>query len=334
MALLTGSPGAKPLRQPTRRSFRSGRSFCICFHILLSRDALGVSAMTASRSSTLLAVLFVPLWSSGFITARLVAPYVEAMTFLTLRFALAGLVLAVAAIAFHAPWPKTFRSCLDAIVAGFLIHGIYLGCVFWGVAHGVPAGVSALIAGLQPILTGLAAGPLLKERVSMLRWSGITAGALGAALVIAPRLDGSDQAIPALPLLVSFIGTVAITAGTIWQKKRGSAADLRSGTALQYVGALVPVMLGAVLIGEWRLEPVFPVWVGLFWSIFGMSIGAITLLMILIRQGAVAQVASLLYLVPGVSAAMGYVLFHETMMPIQMAGLLIAAIGVAIASRG
>lgn len=290
--------------------------------------------MTASRSSTLLAVLFVPLWSSGFVTARLVAPYAEAMTFLSIRFALAGLVLGVAALLFRAPWPKTAAGLIDAIVAGLLIHGIYLGCVFWGVSHGVPAGVSALIAGLQPILTGIAAGPLLKERVSRLRWAGIAMGALGAGLVIAPRLDGSAEAIPAVPLLVCFFGTVAITAGTIWQKSRGSAADLRSGTALQYVGALIPVMLGAFLIGEWRFEPAAPAWIGLLWSIFGMSIGAITLLMILIRRGAVAQVASLLYLVPGVSAAMGFVFFNETMMPIQIAGLFVAAIGVAVASRG
>lgn len=289
--------------------------------------------MTVPRSS-LLAALFVPLWSTGFITARLVAPHAEPMTFLSLRFAIAGAILAVVAVLSRAPWPRGWRGALDALIAGFLLHGIYLGAVFWGVAHGVPAGVSALIAGLQPILTGLLAGPFLGETVSRRRWLGIGLGAIGAGLVIAPRLGAGVDAIPLVPLAVCFIGTVAITLGTIWQKRRGAAADLRSGTALQYLGALIPVAIGAAITGTWTFSPVAPAWIGLAWSVLGMSIGAISLLMILIRRGAVAQVASLLYLVPGVSALMAYALFGETMTPIQIAGLALAAVGVAIASKG
>lgn len=291
--------------------------------------------MPSQRSTILLAALFVPLWSTGFVTARLVAPHAEPLTFLALRFALAGLVLAGAAMVLGAPWPRTPREAADAALSGFLIHGLYLGGVFWAVAQGLPSGISALVAGLQPLMTGFLAGPLLGERVSARRWLGIGVGAFGAALVIAPRLGAvGDGAIPAVPLLVCGLGVAAITLGTIWQKRRGRSADLVTGTVLQYAGALVPVGLGALALEHGRFDLASPAAVGgLLWSIFGMSIGAILLLMVLIRRGAVAQVASLLYLVPGVSALMAYAMFGETLAPLQLAGLAVAALGVAIASR-
>jgi drug/metabolite transporter (DMT)-like permease len=287
-------------------------------------------------SSILFAALFVPLWASGFITARLVAPHAEPLTFLALRFGFAGLILALAAVVAGARWPQSRRAAGHALVAGFLIHGLYLGGVFWSVSHGLPAGISALVAGLPPLMTGFLAGPLLGETVSVRRWTGIIVGALGAALVILPKLGASGAgAIPLVPLLVCFAGVVAFTFGTIWQKRHGAGGDLYSGTALQYLGALAPVLLGAALSESGRFDISAPaLWLGFAWSIFGMSIGAIFLLLVLIRRGAVAQVSSLLYLVPGVSAVMAYVLFGETLTLPQVAGLGVAGLGVAIASRG
>lgn len=294
------------------------------------------SAQRPALPSSVLAALFVPLWSTGFVTARLVAPHTEPLTFLGLRFAAAGALLGLYALWRGAAWPQGKQAWLDALIAGFLIHGLYLGCVFWAVRHGLPAGISALIAGLQPLLTGLLAKPLLGEEVSRRRALGIIIGAVGAGLTLLPKLGATgDGGIPFIPLLICLAGMVAITLGTIWQKRRGRGADLTTNTAVQYAGALVPVVLGGLLtesgVYDWSSVAA---WAGLIWSIFGMSIGAILLLMVMIKRGAVAQVAALLYLVPGVSALMAWAMFGEALTAVQIAGLAIAALGVAVAKKG
>jgi drug/metabolite transporter (DMT)-like permease len=195
-------------------------------------------AMTASLLPRLAPPLFVLIWATGFVAARLVAPYADPLTFLSLRFAIAALVLALAAAAFRAPWPATGRAWRDGLVAGALLHGIYLGGVFWAVKHGLPAGIAALIAGLQPLATGLLVGPWLGERVSRQRWIGIAVGALGAALVVAPKL-GTADGFPPGPLAVCILGMLSITVGTIWQKRTSGAADLRTNAVVQYLGALL-----------------------------------------------------------------------------------------------
>ena len=277
--------------------------------------------------------LFVLMWATGFVVARLVAPHTEPLTFLLLRYALAIAVLALIAVAARAPWPRTPRGWRDGLVAGVLLHGIYLGGVFWAVKHGLPAGIAALLAGLQPLATALLVGPLLGERVTLRRWSGIVIGFLGAALVIAPRL-GSAGGFGAWPLAICLLATLSITLGTIWQKRTSGGADLRTNTVVQYLGAALVTLPVALLTESGRIDFVPALWIGLFWAVFGLSIGAVGLLLMLIRRGAVAGVAALLYLVPPVSAVMAYALFGETLEPVQMAGMLIAAAGVAIASRG
>ncbi|MDZ5454651.1 DMT family transporter [Labrys sp. ZIDIC5] len=286
--------------------------------------------------SSVLAALFVPLWSTGFITARLVAPHAEPLTFLGLRFVAAGVLLGLYALWSGASWPQSGRAWLDALVAGLLIHGLYLGGVFWAVSHGLPSGISALIAGLQPLLTGLLSKPLLGEEVSRRRALGIVIGAAGAGLTLIPKLGATgDGGIPLVPLLVCLAGMMAITLGTIWQKRRGRGADLATNTAVQYAGAMVPILIGGLLTESGQFDwASAAAWTGLAWSIFGMSIGAILLLMVLIKRGAVAQVAALLYLVPGVSALMAWGMFGEGLTPIQIAGLAIAALGVAVANKG
>ena len=219
------------------------------------------------------------------------------------------------------------------MLAGMLIHGGYLGAVFWAIKQGLPAGISALIAGLQPLVTSMLVGPLLRERVSARRWLGIAIGFAGTALVIAPKLGGFGGFSP-LALLVNFLGTVSITLGTIWQKRTAAAVDLRTNAVAQFLGAALATLPVALLLESGRLEPVPELLIGLSWSVVALSLGAIGLLMLLIRRGAVAGVAALLYLVPPVSALMAYVLFGEELSPVQILGMLIAAAGVAIASRG
>jgi drug/metabolite transporter (DMT)-like permease len=275
--------------------------------------------------------LFVLIWATGFIVARFVAPYAEPLTFLVVRYILATLVLAGIVTVARVPWPRTWPEWRNALVAGILLHGLYLGGVFWSVKHGLPAGISALVAGLQPLATGLLAGPLLGERVSARRWTGIGIGFLGAALVVAPKLG--DGGVPPVPLGICMLGMLSITFGTIWQKRTGSTLDLRVNATIQYIGAAVVTLPMMLLLEEGRMDLTLPLLGALAWAVFGLSIGAIGLLLFLIRRGAVVGVATLLYLVPPVAALMAFALFGETLSPIQLAGMALAALGVAVASR-
>src|SRR3954447_11723421 len=289
--------------------------------------------LSPSTLARLAPPLFVFLWATGFIAARLVIPYADPLTFLVLRYVLAAILLGLIALAARAPWPTAARGWRNGMIAGMLIHGGYLGAVFWSIKHGLPAGISALIAGLQPLVTGMLVGPLIGERVSARRWLGIAVGFLGTALVIAPKL-GAAGGFSALPVTVCFLGTVSITLGTIWQKRTAAAVDLRTNAVAQFVGAALATLPVALILENGRLEPAPELFIGLTWSVVALSIGAIGLLLVLIRRGAVAGVAALLYLVPPVAALMAYGLFGEQLSPMQILGMLVAAAGVALASRG
>jgi len=275
--------------------------------------------------------LFVVIWATGFIVARIVAPHAEPLTFLLVRYLLAILVLSLLVTVARVPWPRTWREWRNGLVAGILLHGFYLGGVFWSVKHGLPAGISALVAGLQPLVTGLLAGPLLGEAVSLRRWAGIGIGFMGASLVVLPKLG--DGGVPPLALFICLLGMLSITLGTIWQKRTGGAADLRVNAAVQFMGAAAVTLPLVLLTEEGRIDLTLPVLGALAWAVFGLSLGAIGLLLFLIRQGAVVGVATLLYLVPPVAALMAFALFGETLNMVQMVGMGLAAVGVAVASR-
>ena len=275
-------------------------------------------------------LIFVVIWATGFVIARLVAPHAQPLTFLSVRFAATIAVLAPAALIMRARWPSGARGWRDALVAGVLLHGVYLGGVFWSVRHGLTAGISSLVVGLQPLLTAMLAEPLIGEKVSGRRWLGILVGLAGAALVLAPRLGNG---IAPLPLAVCTVAMVGITLGTLWQKRTAAEADLRTNAVVQFLGGLAVALPLALLLEEGQFDFSGELLFGLAWSVFGMSIGAIALLLHLIRKGAVAGVAALLYLVPPISALMAYFIFGETLTPLQIAGMLVAAVGVALASR-
>ncbi len=279
-------------------------------------------------------VLFVSIWATGFIVARLVAPHADPLTFLAYRFVLSASAFAGIAAVARADWPRGVRGWRDALVAGVLLQGVYLGGVFWSVRHGLPAGISALVVGLQPLLTAVLAFPLLGERVGVRRWAGIGIGFAGALLVLQPQLRAGLGGVFVAPLLACGAGMVAITLGTIWQKRTASTADLRTNAAVQFIGAAVVTAPIAVLTEAGRFDASWQAWAGLAWAVCGLSLGAISLLLILIRRGAVAGVASLFYLVPPVVAVLAFALFGEQLSALQIAGMAVAASGVAVASRG
>jgi drug/metabolite transporter (DMT)-like permease len=283
----------------------------------------------------LVPALFVVIWATGFVAARFVSPHAEAFTFVAIRVVLVALVLGALALARGARWPRDRASWFHAGLAGLLMQGIYVIGVFWSVQHGLPAGIAALVGSLQPLLTATLAGPVLGEPVSRRRWLGIGTGFAGALLVLAPKIGASDSAgIPVPALAACLFAMVAMTGGTLWQKRHGAGADLLSNATVQFAGAVCLAVPVALLFGTGGFDASTPLWLGLAWSVLVNSVGGILLLLLLIRRGAVAGVASLLFLVPPVSAMMAYALFDEALAPIQMGGMAIATLGVALASRG
>ncbi|GEP00781.1 DMT family transporter [Methylobacterium haplocladii] len=289
---------------------------------------------SAGLYAALIPSLFVVIWATGFVTARLVAPHAEPLAFVALRVVATALVLAAIARVRHVRWPSG-RAWCDASIGGVLMQGVYIAGVFWAVHRGLPAGIAALVGSLQPLLTAAIAGPMLGEHVGGRRWAGIGAGFFGAALVLAPKLGAVDASgIPPVALGVCLGAMAAMTLGTLWQKRTGGGVDLLANATIQFTGASLLMVPLAALFGEWRFDPGWPLGLGFAWSVFGNSVAGILLLMVLIRRGAVAGVASLFFLVPPVSAVMAYLLFGEALSPVQIAGMAVAAGGVALASRG
>jgi drug/metabolite transporter (DMT)-like permease len=290
------------------------------------------------RSELLLKIapgLFVLIWSTGWISARYAAPYADPLTFLSLRYACAGFILASLAVAMGAVWPRG-RAAGHAAISGVLLHAIYLGGVWWAISRGLPAGISGLIAAVQPILTALLAPLVLGERISRRHWAGIGLGFAGIVLVLWPKLAGLSGVALAQqiePLAVNVLGMVSVTAGTFYQKKYVQTGDLRTITTLQYAGAFAVTLPIAFLTEPMRIEWNTIMVLNLGWAVFALSIGAIGLLLLLIRRGAVSRAAALIYLVPPAVALEAFLLFGETMSPLQVAGMVITAFGVALAVR-
>jgi len=276
-------------------------------------------------------VLFVLLWSTGFIGARYGLPYIEPLTFLAVRMAFVVLIMAAIAIIGRARVPNA-REVQHALVAGSLVHGLYLGGVFTAISQGVPAGISALIPGLQPILTSTIANRFMGERVTGIQWFGLVLGLLGVVLVMHDReiiLAGSF-----LGWIASFLSLIGITLGTLYQKRYCGAIDWRTGNLVQYIGAAVLFALGAFAFEtreiHWSGELIF----ALAWLVLVLSIAAVGLMYWLIRRSAATGFASLFYLVPAVTALFAFLLFGERLDGVSIFGMAICAGGVVLANRG
>jgi drug/metabolite transporter (DMT)-like permease len=275
--------------------------------------------------------LFVFLWSTGFIGAKLGLPYAGPLTFLALRFALAAALLLLLALATRAPWPVHWVELANYAVAGLLVHGLYLGGVYVGISLGVEAGVSALIVSLQPLLVALFAGLVLGEQVARHQWLGLALSLAGVVLILARKLGhGLGDAPGVLACLVALLG---ITLGTIYQKRHCAGMDLRTGNVIQFAAAGLGTGLVALLVEDnrvtWSGEFVF----ALLWLVLVLSLGAISLFYVLIRRGAASRVASLFFLVPPCTALLAWPLFGETLGPLALLGMALTVAGVALASR-
>lgn len=276
--------------------------------------------------------LFVFLWATGFIGARYAMPWAEPFVFLTVRFFLVFAILALVT-RFISTSRWTRKAAAHAMIAGALMHGIYLGGVFWAVRNGMPAGLSALLIGLQPLVTAFIAVPVLGESIGRRHWIGLVAGLVGVTMVLAPNIDASINDVTLPTFIATCIAVLGMSIGTIWQKRFVSDLDLVSGTMFQYLGGALLVLLFAIGLETgrviWSLELVF----AMAWLVFVLSIGAIFVLMYLIREGEVSRVATLFYLVPAVTAVIAWYLFDETLTLFQICGMVLSCAGVALATR-
>lgn len=276
--------------------------------------------------------IFVLLWASGFIAGKMGLPYARPFTILVIRFAVATLFMLVVCLATRASWPKTKMQAFHVAVVGVLLQSVYLGGCYVAMGMGIPAGVTALIVGLQPILTATVVGPLLGERVNGRQWLGLAIGFAGVTLVLWDKLHFDSAHLTGI--FYALIGLAGITSATIYQKRFCGAVDLRSSAAIQYAAATISLlpMMWLFGVGEVRWTGAFIV--SIAWLILVLSVGAFTLLLWMIRKGAASKVASLFYLTPPMAALAGYFVFGETLALPALAGMALAAAGVALVNRG
>jgi drug/metabolite transporter (DMT)-like permease len=288
----------------------------------MNRDLESLAARAAPA-------IFVLLWSTGFIATKYVLNDAEPLTYLAIRMALVVGLMAIIVAVVRPPWPDRMGIAHSA-VAGLLVHGFYLGGTAIAIAHSIPAGLSALIPGLQPILTSTVANRWLGERVTPLQWAGLLIGLAGVVLILHGRPMSGDAG---WGWFASAVSLVSITFGTLYQKRYCGGIDWRAGNLLQYSAVTVFFAIGA-----WLFEANAVRWTGEFvlalvWLAVVLSIGSIGLLYWLIRRSAATSVASLFYLVPAVTAVMAYGLFGERLDPVAIVGMAACAAAVFLVNR-
>ncbi len=278
-------------------------------------------------------LLFVVIWSTGFVVAKFGLPYAPPLTFLILRFICVLAVLLPLVVLMRAPWP--LGQMRHIAFSGVLVQAGYLAGVWGAIKLGMPAGLSALIVGMQPILTAFAA-PLIGESVRGRQWLGLVCGLCGVALVVSNKISLIGLSGESIGLCV--FALFSITVGTLYQKRHCAHFDLRTGTAIQFAASLLVLLPFAIAFEHFTpaLDTVqwTPRFIGaLLWSVFALSIGAIFLLFALIRKSAATRVTSLLYLTPPTTALMAWAMFGEVFSVTGMAGMVLAVIGVAFVVR-
>jgi drug/metabolite transporter (DMT)-like permease len=274
-------------------------------------------------------VVFVVLWSTGFVATKYVLRSADPLTYLAIRMAVVVALMAVIAVIARPQWPDRI-GIAHSVVAGLLVHGFYLGGTAVAIAHSIPAGLSALIPGLQPILTSTIANRWLGERVSPLQWTGLLLGLGGVVLILHDRPITGEAG---WGWLASAVSLVSITLGTLYQRRYCGRIDWRAGNLVQYVAVAVFFGAAAFLfennVVRWTQEFVL----ALIWLAVVLSIGSIGLLYWLIRRQAATSVASLFYLVPAVTAVMAYVLFGEELDTVAISGMVACAAAVFLVNR-
>lgn len=293
--------------------------------------------MTVTRPLDLIArpwvipAAFVLIWSTGFIVARYGMPHAPPMTFLALRYALSLLVLLPWIVGAGVPWPVGRKQFAHLAMTGVLMHAGYLGGVWAAVKAGMGSGLSALIVGVQPVLTALWLSSRGAGEVSNRQWLGVLLGFLGLVLVVSAKLANGLEA-NVYSMACAILALLSITVGTLYQKHHVLPCDVRSANAVQLVAALAvtwPLSGFETEAVEWVPQLGW----ALLWSSLALTVGASSLLYLLIQRGAATGVTSLLYLVPPTTAGMAWLLFDEAVTTTAVVGMVLTAWGVSWAVR-
>jgi drug/metabolite transporter (DMT)-like permease len=273
---------------------------------------------------------FVLIWSTGFIVAKAVAPHADLQLYLVARFALTASVMGVAALAVRAEWPHG-KGWLPHLLAGVLMQGLYLCASYWAIAHGMAAGVMALLGALQPLFTALYLVIATRARFGMGTWGGLLVGFAGVACVLAPKLAATGTgSLTLLSTMAALLSVAAITAGALIQKWL-PRVDLRSAACVQNVGGAITAVLVTILVGSTHWDNTAVLWGALIWAVLVPSVIGTTLLMWMLRHGEATKVTALILLAPPLAAVQAYLLFNETLSPVQFVGFTLALTGVLLA---
>lgn len=276
--------------------------------------------------------IFVALWSTGFVVARYSTRNAGPLSFLTVRMLCAAVLLYVIAKIVKAPKLKRTAWSTSAIV-GICMHAVYLGGVFIAIKRGLPSGLSALIAGLHPVVTSVAGRIVLKEKLRRSQWVGVALGISGVVVVVIDKVsDGlGDVTRPALVAMV--ISIIGMSTGTLVQRARGKDMPLVAGTAAQYVSAGAVLLVASSLFEKWEFNLNGELVLALLWSVLVLSISAVMLMMLLISRHSAARVSSLFFLTPALSAIESAILFGERLSPLALVALVVALTGVWLTMR-
>ncbi|MFM2071631.1 MAG: hypothetical protein RLZZ623_1894 [Actinomycetota bacterium] len=282
-----------------------------------------------SRAAAWAPVVFVLLWSTGFVGAKYGTRDTGALTFLAIRFSAATVILGVVACAMKAPRPSR-NETRWILVAGALMQAVYLGGVFIAIGLGLPSGLGALITGLHPVITSIAARRVLDERLVRVQWIGVGLGFFGVVAVVVDRLLAHTAGVTGLALLAAAFGVIGISGGTLVQRKKCAHAPLVWSTVLQFASAAVLMLAASAIFEHFDVEFTTATVGALIWAVFVLSIGAVMIMLWLLKHHAAAKVSSLFFLTPALSTIEGAILFDERLGPLALVGLAVSLTGVAL----
>lgn len=278
-------------------------------------------------------ILFVLIWSTGFIVAKAVLPHADLQFYLIVRFALTAVVMAGAALFVGAQWPGV-RGAGPHLLAGGLMQGIYLCASYWAITRGLAVGVMALLGALQPLFTAIFAVSVMRKTMPSRAWFGLIIGFAGVGLVLAPKLLGHGTgSLALLTVTAALVSVLAVTGGTIVQKWL-AATDLRVAASIQSLGAAMVAVVVTLLVGTPRWDGTPLLWGALVWAVLVPSVVGTTLFMWMVRHGEATKVTALLLLVPPLAAVQAYLFFGETLVSAQFIGFALALGGVTLTRSG
>ena len=289
--------------------------------------------MKALQRST--PVVFVLLWSTGFVGAKYILPYAEPFVFLTIRYASAAIILFLLAKALREPLRISREQVKQSVKVGIFLQVIYIGGVFYAISLGLPAGVTAVVVSLQPILVSVLAVKFLNEDLGLMKILGLLLGLAGVLFLMLPRIFQGEFKLefPAIGIISSVLALLGTTTGYLLQKKGGGEIPFLPGTAVQFITATILFAILGILFEDWNIEINLQFVLALAWIVLALSIGSIFLLFYLLKHDSASSVSSLYYLVPPLTALQAFLIFDETIAGVGLFGMVLAAIGTVLVTR-